>query len=192
MSEKHKDIVKAAARMFSRYGLSKTTMSDIASEAGVARQTVYNAFSGKTEILRAVVRFMGEETQAEIENAWTERNSLNEKLSLFQEIGPVKWYLTVREAPDWAELLEGVHEAASRELETLYEEQKSALTDMVSKECPNFAHPDIYLPDVVEMFHSASVNAKYGADDVDALRRRLNTTKLATLALLKSSDKGSK
>lgn len=184
MSEKHREIIKAAGRMFSRYGLSKTTMADIASEAGVARQTVYNAFSGKTEILREVVRLTGEETRTEMEQAWETASSVSEKLTIFQELGPVKWYNAVRASPEWAEMLDGVHEAASEELNALYEELKASLENMLKTDCPNFKNPDVTLRDIVEMFHSASVNAKYGADDVEILRRRLNTTKLATLALI--------
>ena len=51
MDERHLDILKAAWAMFARYGFGKTTMSDIANEAGVARQTVYNAFSSKDSSL---------------------------------------------------------------------------------------------------------------------------------------------
>ena len=56
MNSRTQNILEAAQIVFARYGVSKTTMSDIAREAGVARQTVYNAFATKNEVLREVVR----------------------------------------------------------------------------------------------------------------------------------------
>ena len=38
--------------VFSNYGFRKTSMSDLAEAAGVSRQTLYNRFSSKEEILR--------------------------------------------------------------------------------------------------------------------------------------------
>lgn len=44
-------IVRAARKCFERYGFAKTTMDDIAREAGISRPTIYNYFPGKAEIL---------------------------------------------------------------------------------------------------------------------------------------------
>lgn len=44
-------IVDAAVRCLARFGLSKTTIEDIAREAGVGRATVYRAFPGGRESL---------------------------------------------------------------------------------------------------------------------------------------------
>ncbi|MEO1554752.1 MAG: helix-turn-helix domain-containing protein, partial [Pseudomonadota bacterium] len=67
MDAKTEHIVRAGWAMFARYGYAKTTMSDIATEAGVARQTVYNAFASKEDILRAVVRVAGEESLTSVQ-----------------------------------------------------------------------------------------------------------------------------
>ncbi len=51
-------VLAGAALCVGRWGLSKTTVDDIAREAGVSRATVYRAFpGGKEEILRAVVSY---------------------------------------------------------------------------------------------------------------------------------------
>lgn len=50
-----KRITDAAARLVSRWGVRKTTLADIAQEAGCARASVYRAFpGGKQELLLAV------------------------------------------------------------------------------------------------------------------------------------------
>lgn len=44
-------VCKAALECLKRIGLEKTTMSDIAREAGIARPTLYKHFKNKTEVL---------------------------------------------------------------------------------------------------------------------------------------------
>lgn len=51
--EKHESILAAAERLFVRYGFKKTTIEDVASEAGVGKGTIYSYFRGKEELLLA-------------------------------------------------------------------------------------------------------------------------------------------
>ena len=181
MNDKTELIVQAAQAQFMRYGFAKTTMSDIAAEAGVARQTVYNAFPGKEDILRVVVRQFGEQNLITIKTAWQDDHGIAAKLETYHRLGPVNWFETIRAAPDWAALMEGLHSAAAEELGTLDNAWRSAIKTMVINELPE-APSDI--DQIIEFIHSASTNAKYGADDVTHLKSRLNTIKLAALALL--------
>jgi AcrR family transcriptional regulator len=49
-------VVEAAGTCFSRYGVAKTTVEDIAAAAGLSRATVYRAFTGgRDELILAVV-----------------------------------------------------------------------------------------------------------------------------------------
>ncbi|MEZ7240700.1 TetR/AcrR family transcriptional regulator [Rhodococcus sp. GXMU-t2271] len=48
-------ILKAAESMFQRYGLTKTTMDDIAKEAGVSRPTVYRYFGDRDTLITALI-----------------------------------------------------------------------------------------------------------------------------------------
>lgn len=52
-SEKHESILAAAERLFVRYGFKKTTIEDVAAEAGVGKGTIYSYFRGKEELLLA-------------------------------------------------------------------------------------------------------------------------------------------
>ena len=53
--ERQQQILRAAAAVIVRQGYDKTTMSDIADEAGVSRGTVYLHFKGKDELFEALV-----------------------------------------------------------------------------------------------------------------------------------------
>jgi AcrR family transcriptional regulator len=49
-------IIKAARRVFQKWGLKKSTMEDIAEEAGKGKSTLYYYFKSKEEIFGIVVR----------------------------------------------------------------------------------------------------------------------------------------
>ena len=49
-------ILAATLVSLARYGVAKTTLDDVAKEAGCARATVYRYFGGKQQLLDAVDR----------------------------------------------------------------------------------------------------------------------------------------
>jgi AcrR family transcriptional regulator len=56
-----RDILQAARRLFARHGYSRTSMEDVAAEAGVAVQTIYSRVGSKLELLRGMNDFVDEE-----------------------------------------------------------------------------------------------------------------------------------
>jgi len=55
--ETQRTIVEAAARLFATHGYNATSIGRIASEAGVAVQTIYNSVGAKRELLSRVLDF---------------------------------------------------------------------------------------------------------------------------------------
>lgn len=47
-------IIRSARKLFEEKGIEKTSFAEIAEEAGVSRSTVFNYFSGKSQILTAL------------------------------------------------------------------------------------------------------------------------------------------
>jgi TetR/AcrR family transcriptional regulator, cholesterol catabolism regulator len=60
-------IVAAARRHFFAHGIRSVTMDDLAAELGMSKKTLYAAFPGKRDVLRAVLleKFRGVETDLE-------------------------------------------------------------------------------------------------------------------------------
>ncbi|MBD3368538.1 MAG: TetR family transcriptional regulator [Candidatus Eisenbacteria bacterium] len=54
--EREREILDAAGRVFGKYGVQKTTVTDIVREAGISRATLYKHFAGKEEVFRSVLR----------------------------------------------------------------------------------------------------------------------------------------
>ena len=177
-------IVTAARAQFMRYGYAKTTMGDIAAEAGVSRQTLYNMFANKVEVMRVVVRCAGETSLQQITAAWGDATTLDEKLALFQTLGPVAWYQEIRSAPDWADLMEGMHAAATEEMAQMERVWRDRFVKLFAQYAPGQAAAA--LQETADFFYMASLNAKHGATDLAHLKRRLDTTRKATLALLQA------
>lgn len=49
------DVIDVAIRCFLRYGASRTSMGDIAEEAGISRKTLYRMFEDRSELINRVL-----------------------------------------------------------------------------------------------------------------------------------------
>lgn len=54
-------ILAAAVKVFFQFGYRKTSMDDVASEAGVSRQTLYLQFRHKDQLFRAALEYLTEQ-----------------------------------------------------------------------------------------------------------------------------------
>lgn len=57
-------IADAALRLFARYGYKRSSMDDIAKEAGLAKATLYLHFKGKDDVFRAMLALLGKRVEA--------------------------------------------------------------------------------------------------------------------------------
>ena len=73
--------VAAAGEVFLRYGYARTTMGDIAKEAGMSRPSLYLLFPGKDSAFKAATAFMARRRLEEIEAALSGVAGLEQKLA---------------------------------------------------------------------------------------------------------------
>lgn len=78
--ERENGILDAAGRVFGRYGISKTTVTDIVREAGVSRATLYKHFETKEDVFRAVLSREVNEILAADRRAVADAVTTHEKL----------------------------------------------------------------------------------------------------------------
>lgn len=57
-------IADAALRLFARYGYKRSSMDDIAREAGLAKATLYLHFKGKDDVFRAMLNLLARRVDA--------------------------------------------------------------------------------------------------------------------------------
>ena len=78
--ERKENIIMAAHRLFARFGLKKTTMEEIAREAGVGKATIYKFFDGKEAVFSAVLRVNIERMLALMREAINSASTVRDKL----------------------------------------------------------------------------------------------------------------
>jgi AcrR family transcriptional regulator len=95
IDEARERIVDAAERCIERFGASKTTIEDVASEARISRATVYRYFANRDEIMLAVLARAFDRTEHRILRAvWRPRAAKAAEMS-WANIGDVKPYQQV-------------------------------------------------------------------------------------------------
>ncbi len=82
-NKKKKSIVNAAAGLFSRFGLEKTTMEDIAREAKKGKSSLYYYFESKEQVFSAVINDEIRGLKARIAAAVERVDDPHEKFRLF-------------------------------------------------------------------------------------------------------------
>jgi len=79
-SGKREALLRAALERFAHYGFRRTSMEDIAQEAGISRAAVYLHFRNKEEVFRALARELHEKAIAGAERAAREAGPLEQRL----------------------------------------------------------------------------------------------------------------
>jgi AcrR family transcriptional regulator len=78
--QRRERIVQAAIALFNRYGFRKTTLEDIAKEAGVGKATLYHYVEGKEELLAEMVERLFQRFKKRLDEVVALNVSSREKL----------------------------------------------------------------------------------------------------------------
>ena len=158
----------ATMKVVSRFGLKKTTMADIADEAQISRQTLYNAYPSKEAVLQASVKFLMLNDLEKVKAEWMEATRFDEKLDSYFCLGPVAWFDSIQAMPDAAELLEGISKLIEPALDEAHRAWIDALAELLREHLePSKAH------ELADFIFISAKNAKYSAKDRDQLVSRL-------------------
>ncbi len=135
--EKKKQIIQAAIQVFSKNGITKSKMIDIAKAAGIGKGTIYEYFRSKEEIFNAAFHAMFGEMNAMLNKGLQSTDDPKEKLELlvgitldyhkedageFAGIMMDFWAEGIRTKND--ELLETVH------LKQIYEQYRAMISQI--------------------------------------------------------------
>ncbi len=187
MSERKEAIVKAAFQVFSRYGLKRTTMHDIAEEAGVTRQTLYNLFANKDELLRATIRLHADRSIATIEARCAGVRDLGDKLDIvFDCLVVVPWVL-VHATPHGDEILSGVRDVARQEVALADSRYEAMLETMLAPCADNLSSVGMTVGQLCDLIQRSWYGIRHKARDRDHLDALLASLKTLVLIAARSS-----
>jgi len=118
-----KSILESARRLFARFGPKKTTLDEIAQEAGIGKATLYYYFRDKQEIFLKVIEEEAEELLRRMEQAVQEyenpelklRALILAKASAFMELLNLRWLGEMPELFHWSELKKAHQKLTQRE-----------------------------------------------------------------------------
>jgi len=87
MRERERDlrcqILEAAGRCFSQYGSYKTSLQDVAGEAGISRGTVYRYFGDRQRLISAYIDYHSDQFLLALAGSFEELDSLEKRLESF-------------------------------------------------------------------------------------------------------------
>jgi AcrR family transcriptional regulator len=99
-------ILAAAMTLFGRYGYRRTSMEDIASEAGLSRAALYLRFRNKEDIFRELARGLHDAGLADAERSLLGSEPLTDRLCAAVEAKTLRMIELAYESPHGSELLD--------------------------------------------------------------------------------------
>lgn len=184
MNDKEKRILEVTIDVISRYGVRKTTMGDIASEAGISRQTLYASYAGKEEVLAAAVRYSTDKTLEALEADWRSEGTMSDKLDAYLQHCVIAYYDIISKMPDSEDLITGYNAVGMAEQEKAYQRKKDMLASILKPYEAKLSAAGSTPAEFADFFVSASANLKFTAESRDHLLSLLASLKKASLALL--------
>ncbi len=187
MKDRNEKILKSAEGAFLRYSVKRTTMNDIAREAGVSRQTLYNAFSNKEEILRALTRDFHQQAIDAARQQCDRLDCLADKLDVVFDHMILRPYDLISTSPHAQEIFEGINKIAREEIVASKSEYVSMLANLLpQKPRPdNAAYPTN--EDLADFIFCAAKGAKDYTEDREELQRVLRTLKSVICSSIESA-----
>lgn len=187
MTEREKTILDAAVRVFSRYGVKRTNMNDLAREAGVSRQTLYNAYRNKDDILRALIRTYAEQGVAEIEAGLKTVTGLGPQLDLAFQWIAVTPYDMIASSPNAEDIVEGFNATSQVELAASAESFRAVLETILAPHGDALARAGLSAAGLSDLVQRAAKAAKSTARDRDHLLALIATLRNLCLAAARSA-----
>ena len=177
-------VIAAATLVFARYGFKRTTMNDIAREAGVSRSTLYGLFSGKEELLQAsMIQYM-DDAIIGINEHLDDTMSLDRQLALVFEWVVVRGFELTRQTPDAKDIVDGVHPVWTDALQEKYAEIISLVVGLLKPYDKQVRAAGMNTRDLAQLLCAASGSLKKVAQNASHLRKmHSDLIALATAAL---------
>ncbi|QEL26038.1 TetR/AcrR family transcriptional regulator [Bosea sp. F3-2] len=110
-------IADAALRLFARYGYKRSSMDDIAKEAGLAKATLYLHFKGKDDVFRAMLDLLGRRVEARCREVVATKGPFPERLAALLQAHHGQAYASFGTGEHLVELKAVMYAIATRELQ---------------------------------------------------------------------------
>ena len=172
MTETEEKILNAAIQTFVRYGERKASMNDIAQAAGVSRQTLYGAFGGKDELIRASIRIVTDRNLAQVRARLEGVTELSEQLDIYFAETIVKSFELLQTAGALEDVISGHNAAGKDEIERSHARHKALIAELLAPYGPGIQKGGLTVERQAHFIVTTVMEFKYGAkkrEDLDDL-----------------------
>ncbi|WP_136659598.1 TetR/AcrR family transcriptional regulator [Nitratireductor sp. XY-223] len=183
MKIRDENICKAAIKVFMRYGIRRTTMNDIAAEAGLVRQTLYKIYPNKDAVLCAAIRFYSDQSLDAVKEGWKRAHSLADKLDVYFEHAICASFAIVRASPEAADMIGGYTPAGKAEIRRVQAQKAEAIAEILAPYGDRIRLAGLGVDDYADFIQHASIGLRDTANDEAHLRVLLASLKANILSL---------
>ena len=187
MNEREEKIIEAAVQLFSRYGVKRTSMNDIAAETGIARQTLYNAFSNKDEVLQATIRLFSDRACAQIDAALEATDDLGERLDVIFKHMAIEPFDLLSASPNAEDIVAGFNASSQQEIAAAAERNRVIIAKVVEPHKGAIERSGLTLDQFADFVQRSASGAKYNASNRRHLLRLLAALKVAVMKVTGST-----
>ena len=184
-TETEAKIVAAAIQCFVRYGARKTSMADIASAAGVSRQTLYDSFDGKDGLIRAAIRFVTDQSLQKVREGVAGLSDFADQLDVYFQHTVIESFELLQTAADMEDLMAGHNAAGKEEIEASHQRHEALMTELLMPYAAPLKSLGLSPEAQAHYLIVVIMNLKYSAQTRADLDGLLATLKTGTLAVLK-------
>ncbi|WP_420410369.1 TetR/AcrR family transcriptional regulator [Hoeflea sp.] len=184
MNERDQQILDGAIAAFARYGPRKTTMGDIAEQAGISRQTLYARFANKSEIMLAAMELISERVVEAVSEAWKGTAAISERIDIFLDLAIIRFFDQIQQMPDASDLLTGQSDEARAAQSVANTTKVRLLAELFETRAEMLAAHGSSPHEFAEFFYSSASTFKFTARDASHLRQLLMTLKRTTMFML--------
>jgi AcrR family transcriptional regulator len=173
-TDKRDRILDAAQKLFVRYGVKRTSIDDVAREAGIAKGTVYLSFKSKAELFAAIANRLCANTLSDVQRIALEATPVNARLVgiLDRYIGAT--HRLVAQSPHIAELTTSKDALSAAAFDALDRRIRSLLSVLLGEAA-------ITHDEATDMILAAGMGTLYTGDDAEQPYRARLTAMIDTL-----------
>ncbi|MBX7535079.1 TetR/AcrR family transcriptional regulator [Qipengyuania sp. GH1] len=183
MEERACMIAEAGYEVISRYGIRRATMNDIAQAAGVSRQTVYNIFPNREELLHGVIRYHFWHKWNEISEAVDQVENREERIAILLDRLVVRSWESMQAMPHADELELEIDTTMRERIADIHQEAATNLCEFFSPYERQLSSRGMTAKGIGEMLHLAFVGMKLSSTSQAQLETVVGTMKACLLAV---------
>ncbi|MEM7440787.1 MAG: helix-turn-helix domain-containing protein [Pseudomonadota bacterium] len=184
MSDKEDHLLNAAEQVFLRYGIKRTSMADVAEQAGVSRQTLYKSFANKDAVMLAgMQRHLAQKAQL-IKAGLAAYDDVSDQIDVILNAVVVMPHAALTSSPHAAELMDGIGQISEAELARAAQKTTAFFAQVFAPFEAQLAGRGLTPADLASLAQIACKSIKGAAKDEADLKQLLATLKAALLASL--------